>query len=180
MEEEYDLLIEPLIITKNKRILLFFKPKEVIQNSPFELKLKITNKGGRIFSGGILKDFKSFHPNAKIVTNYEDEKIPRIPIHENRIINMGECMAYSSGILSLQCNIVSDDNKKVNYYQKDKLEDDKSNLLKEVNHWEDIIVIFNMYEINQKYTNYLLSIMTLLLLAFTILQVFFIWLTISQ
>lgn len=174
MANEYDLLIEPIIISKNKRILLVFKPKEIIENSVVDLRFRITNKGGNSFKGGTLKNIKIAHPNAEIVTFLDDKKIPIIPSQEDREIQIGKCLLFSSGAVIFSCKIDSDTpNSKINYYQKDKLDNEKSELL-ESGQWLDFITITSRYEINQRYTNYLLSVMTLLLLAFTCIQVFMI------
>ncbi|PIO02067.1 hypothetical protein COY71_02265 [Candidatus Micrarchaeota archaeon CG_4_10_14_0_8_um_filter_60_7] len=148
-----------------------FKPKELVEGSEFELKYKITNKTGHSFPGGIIKENQIITVKDGTVIKLSEQKIPEIPAQESRTVDIGRTVSLSSGLLTTRCKIVADDGGVVNYYQKNKLDKNQSDLLDAVL-WQDFMVVSSRYELNQKYTNYLLSAMTLLLLVVTIIQLF--------
>ena len=171
MPDEYYLLIEPVITQKSRRFLLLFKPKENIQYEPFNLQLKVTNKGSAHFPGGIAEKIDITHQRENVTTQFKNILIPQIAINENVIVNMGLIIALSEGVVSIKMNIKANDNKPIKYYQRSKFLDQPSELL-DTNHWEDFLITTSRNEINQRYTNYLLIILTFVIALFGLLNLF--------
>jgi len=170
MTEKYELLIEPVFKPRNRRVFLFFRPKEIIQDSPYELKLKITNKCGTCFPGGIMSEIELLDIKTQVVDSVNDIAIPEISSQDCATVYVGVFSSFSDGQIALSCVIKAKDKKGVMYYQKNKIEN--KNELLNLPVWLDFLPITSRYEINQRYTNYILLVMTSILVLFTLVLVY--------
>ncbi|MBU4189742.1 MAG: hypothetical protein KJ886_01920 [Candidatus Thermoplasmatota archaeon] len=180
---EYYLLIEPIVTSKSKKFLLLFRPKEVILSEPCEIKLKITNKSGIPFCGGVLegaelpffvrkpvgtyKPVVTYGSRHETSDDFNQQIVPHIPVENNVTITLGNKQALIEGLAWIYVTVKSNDSKPIKYYQLDKLTGEQS--LIEKDYWQDCFQVVSRYEIHQRYTNRLLIMLSAIMTIFMVL-----------
>ena len=185
---EYHLLIEPVVVSRARRT-VFFKPKDVVQYEPYTLKLKISNKGSRHFPGGFCRveiHYSSVGLGAA-VEQLPEVAIPGIAVNETETIETRTVSAVAEGVALTYVKVRSADGATVKYYQKEhathslSLLDarDSNPLQKKIDadyimdmyFWWDYFGVTSRYELNQRYTNYLLVFLSGILVALTVITI---------
>jgi hypothetical protein len=170
---KYLLLLEPSVESLSKKVFFMFKPKDVLKGESFDLKIILTNKSGTHFPGGKIHNIKLIQGRDAngITDELPDQIIPAIAPNENCIINFNNWHAFESGVISIELMVNSFDNKQVGCYQK-LLGSNKLELCRGTGRWIDFIHVSNKSEIQQKYTNNILIILTLVTVIYYVLTIF--------
>lgn len=164
--QEHHLMIESLVESKASKFWGIFPIKDIIQNEKFSLSFKITNKGNNYFPGGICST-SILVEKHKTITTYDDMTVPGIAPNDNVIIKLEDSVPKSEGLGAIHVKISSNDLMKIRYYQNDEATNKAVSL--PIDEWNDFIPIITKLEINQRYTNYLLITISILVFVTTIL-----------
>ncbi len=157
----HKLFIKPILKSKSKSFFLF-KPKEVIVAEPYELSLDIANLGNTKFPGGIIDSFTVKEGGSELRNIELEIKIPPLDKKEVFTTKSVKCVAVSEGVAWIKLKIKSEDNNVIEYCQLDRATD-KYTILK-TDDWHDYFHIFPHQELHQRFTNYLLLILTIVMI----------------
>lgn len=156
--ESHELLIIPKVVSKSKKYFKIFRPKEIIALEPCDFSFKIKNIGKKDFPGGrILKVHIRYHTGEKTSLNYH-RNIPKIPVGNSYTTLKGEKVIINTGTVWFLAVMNSKDGEKISYYQKDKATGKNNYIDDKV--WADFIYVYSKQEILQRYTNYILIVLT--------------------
>ena len=163
----YHLLLIPEFTSHSKRFYKLFKPRDIVEFEGYEICFKITNIGNKSFPGGTIKNIRAVYPDGACLERHDEFSIPEIPsknqINENTIkTKSAKGIAIKGGIAWIHLTITSKDSKEVKYYMFDRVFGEKN--VKPVNkpEWEDCFQVASRHEIHQRYTNYILLILTII------------------
>jgi hypothetical protein len=176
-DEYYHLLIIPELTSKAKKYFKIFQPKEIIESEGYELSFTIENVGKNTFPGGSIKNLKINYTEAAGNEDHFDIPIPKIfGKGENglqKIITQStEGVAIHSGTAWIHLRINPTDNKKVKYYMLDRIIGEKKVIPINKSEWENCFLVESRGEMHQRYTNYILLILTIISLLLFVLQFF--------
>lgn len=172
----YHLLIIPKLISKSKRFYKIFKPKEIIESESYELSFIVFNIGNNYFPGGTTKKIIITYTTAKGGEDHNPITISKIPGKKAKIAQKIEtkCLkgiAISSGTAWIKLEIKSKDGKQVKHYLLDRIIGEKKEIPTEKPFWENCFHVTSQQEIHQRYTNYLLLILTTLTILLFIINI---------
>ena len=159
-KNNYRLLITYKIISKSRRYYGVFKPGDVIVSQPCEIYLHIKNIGDSDFPGGRIKKFAIGGSADKgTLKGHYNLSIPAIPKGETHVVKPLRTALADDGTTWLALSIDSTDNKQITYFQWDRI-NNKAEKIDEYDGWVDFFHVASPQEIHQRYTNYLLLLLT--------------------
>lgn len=155
LQDIHHLFIQTKIVSKSKKFYLFFKPKEVVVEEPFEITFILKNVGDVNFPGGVIKKVEIKNITGE-VTYYDDSNIEIPEIVKEGKEHTIPLLAHTinSGTAWIELDIESNDNKKIQYYQWDRAQKKFGKMRK--GKWTDFFHVASIQEIHQRYTNYIL------------------------
>ncbi len=151
--DNHHLFITPQVFSKAKKYYFLFKPKEIVVSQPFEFCLEIKNIGNKLFPGGVVEQLEILFSNKS--RRYLDKiTIPKIAKGETYTTLICNAIATDSGTAWFHLVIKPKDDKKINYYQLNRVTNEKELIERE--EWTDYFHVASEQEMHQRYTNYIL------------------------
>jgi len=166
----YKLFIKPILKSKSKRFYYIFKPKEIVVTQPYELSLYVANLGEKKFPGGIVNSFFIKEGSAKREIELEI-KIPSIGKNEFVTTDTVQCKAVDEGVAWITLKVKTKDKEKIEYCQFDRATNRYTSI--GTDDWHDYFHISSLQEIHQRFTNYLLIILTIVMILLMVLPSLF-------
>ena len=160
-KRKYQLFITDNSVSKSKRFYHIFKPKDIVVGEVCEITFTIKNIGKEVFPGGQLTHLKIGHIETKEHTKYygNEMEIPKISPNKSYTTEVLKYIPINSGNTWFTMLIIPSNNEKIEYYQLEKATNKKASL-SDLEVWRDYFYVASKQEIHQRYTNYLLLILT--------------------
>jgi hypothetical protein len=162
----HELMIHP--VTKSyAKAFWFFKTKKIVQNNRADFGVEIENISKKSFPGGKLNNvhLKPQNSSFNFKLGCEDEYniVPLNP-KEKTILWLDNSIFSTDGGYFLKMDIKSNDGKEIKSYKRDDLDQEKHKIPSGPVEWHKNIFVHNESSLILKTTNYLLLMLTLILL----------------
>lgn len=164
----HNLSILAVVISKSKRF-YGIKPRDIIVSEPCEIQFVIANIGNKAFPGGKINTLHIRHVTEENLVYNFDIDIPKISPQNVHMTKRSSLVPITNGTAWIHLTIKSKDNKPINYYQVSKT--GVQNILLGQIEWRDYFHVASQHEIHQRYTNYLLLILTTLTASLFIINI---------
>lgn len=172
---DHKLLIEPCVMPKEKIFSpLPFRIKRPVNDRPFSLGLKVTNKGSRDFPGGTISDIRIFGKNDYFYDFWESLKLKTLKPEELQKLSVAkakEMVLVYSGLYWMDCMVEASDGKKIITYQKTLEGDICIGEVEGEPRWCGLLLVDDLFQLHQRRINYWLAILTTIMVMFTIFLV---------